>query len=434
VNGVPPHNEEAEASVLGAILLAGGSPQPLGVVTADVRLRPEHFYRPRHAAIFTALFALGERNEPIDVVTACDELEREGKLEEVGGREYVHALPNLVPSVAHVRSYAATVKRTARDRELAEVGMAIAEAAHAGDDEQLARAESRLAKVGEERAERPTREHRFEALLDHVERGELDLPQWPWATLNEMTGGIWPGHLTILGGITRHGKSVILDQVLEHRCRRDPDARVALYPTEMSTLERDLRTVSRNGDLPLKRVLRGKVYESEARKFRRGAESLSFEIVPVGGMNARDIALDVITQRWDLIGIDLLNGLPGSSKTEDIDENVRTLASAAAQSGCHIIATNHLNRARNIGEYPPEPTLADLRGSGQLGDLATNVFFVYRFPRRDAADMPTRHPGSESYLEAAKLKNGIEGRVDLHFDGGRMRFIEAAPELAAAAA
>jgi replicative DNA helicase len=129
----------------------------------------------------------------------------------------VHALPNLVPSVAHVRSYAATVKRTARDRELAEVGMAIAEAAHAGDDEQLARAESRLAKVGEERAERPTREHRFEALLDHVERGELDLPQWPWATLNEMTGGIWPGHLTILGGITRHGKSVILDQVLEHR-------------------------------------------------------------------------------------------------------------------------------------------------------------------------------------------------------------------------
>ena len=428
----PPQNQEAEVATLGAILL---SDVVLGAIVSDAGLRPEHFYRPRHGAIYSAMLSLADRGEPVDVVTVADALEREAKLEESGGREYIHSLPNLVPAAANARRYAKSVREDAWYREQIDAARRALEAAQERDRDELARAVGALGAGEPGQRRRVTIEDRQQALLDHISRGELDLPQWPWPALNEATGGIWPGHLTVLGGITRHGKSVLLDQVLEHRVQRDRGARVGVYLTEMSELERDLRTISRLGDIPFKRLLRAKLYEEEARRFRKAADGLTFEIVQTAGMSVQDVARDIVRQRWDLVGVDLLNGLPGSSKTEDIDENVRAIAAAAAESRAHVIATNHLNRNRYIGGYPPEPTLGDLRGSGALADLATNVFFVYRFEELKPTGGGTGRPGSEAYLDAAKLKNGIEGRVPLTFHGGRMRFLEeASPTTAKAAA
>src|SRR3954453_9715170 len=91
----PPHNNEAETSVLGAILMGESA---FDAVTVDVGLRPEHFYRPRHAAIYKAMKTLKEKSEPepIDVLTVCEELKRAGALDEVGGTAYVRSLPTLV--------------------------------------------------------------------------------------------------------------------------------------------------------------------------------------------------------------------------------------------------------------------------------------------------------------------------------------------------
>ena len=106
---LPPQNQEAETSVLGAIML---SEQALDALLIDVKLTPEHFYRERHRLIFRAMIALKGKTDsaPVDVVTVCDELERAGELEEAGGRAYVYSLPNLVPSAANIRQYAKHVR------------------------------------------------------------------------------------------------------------------------------------------------------------------------------------------------------------------------------------------------------------------------------------------------------------------------------------
>src|SRR5947199_4085819 len=114
---LPPQNEEAETSVLGAILL---SEQALDGLQIEVKLRPQDFYRERHRRIYQAMIRLKEKAdpEPIDSLTVTEQLARSGELEEAGGTAYVHSLPNLVPSAGNVRHYARIVKNHALMRRL----------------------------------------------------------------------------------------------------------------------------------------------------------------------------------------------------------------------------------------------------------------------------------------------------------------------------
>src|SRR5680860_307391 len=99
----PPQNEEAEVAVLGTILM---TEQALDQIFVDLRLAPDDFYRPRHQLIFRAMLGLKEKAEPeaVDAITVCDDLRREGKLEEAGGDGYVHSLPAMVPAAGAASS------------------------------------------------------------------------------------------------------------------------------------------------------------------------------------------------------------------------------------------------------------------------------------------------------------------------------------------
>ncbi len=147
---VPPHNEEAEASVLGAILM---TEQALDGVLLEVGLRPEHFYRPRHQLIFRAMIRLKEKAEPeaVDALTVCDDLTSNGELEAAGGEGYVHGLPAIVPAVGAVLDYARIVRDDALMRGILETTRQIqAEVlAHRGDPQDLIeRAETALFQIG----------------------------------------------------------------------------------------------------------------------------------------------------------------------------------------------------------------------------------------------------------------------------------------------
>ena len=100
--GVPPQNDEAEVAVLGTILL---TEQALDQIFVDLKLSAEDFYRPRHQLIFRAMLRLKEKAEPeaVDAITVCDDLKREGKLEEAGGAPYIHSLPTMVPCTRSTR-------------------------------------------------------------------------------------------------------------------------------------------------------------------------------------------------------------------------------------------------------------------------------------------------------------------------------------------
>ena len=148
--GVPPHNEEAEASVLGAILL---TEQALDGVLLEVGLRSHDFYRPRHAAIFQAMIRLKEKATPeaVDALTVAEELRRSNELEKAGGEGYLHSLPTVVPAVGAVLDYARIVKEHSLLRSVLKATREIQDdvATHRADARELIeRAEAVLFKIG----------------------------------------------------------------------------------------------------------------------------------------------------------------------------------------------------------------------------------------------------------------------------------------------
>jgi replicative DNA helicase len=147
---IPPHNEEAEASVLGAILL---TEQALDGILLEVGLRPEDFYRPRNGLIFRAMIRLKEKAEPeaVDALTVTEDLRRAGELDKAGGAAYIHSLPALVPAVGAVLDYARIVKENSILRSLLAATRDIQEEvlAHRGEPRELIeRAEAILFKIG----------------------------------------------------------------------------------------------------------------------------------------------------------------------------------------------------------------------------------------------------------------------------------------------
>ncbi len=111
----PPHNLEAEQSVLGAILLSDHSMYALVI---EEGLRADDFYRDRHRWIYEAMLALYEESEPVDVLTVIERLRQTGKLDEVGGLAVVDELTGVVPAAGHARRYAQIVRENALLRRL----------------------------------------------------------------------------------------------------------------------------------------------------------------------------------------------------------------------------------------------------------------------------------------------------------------------------
>ena len=158
---VPPHNVEAETSVLGAILL---TEQALDGVLLEVGLRPDDFYRPRHRLIFQAMIRLKEKADPGGRSTrsrSARSSRRAGELEEAGGEAYVHSLPDVVPAVGDVLHYARIVKEHALLRRVLEATREI--------QDEVARHQRRAARA--DRAgragalpDRPRRRHARDAL------------------------------------------------------------------------------------------------------------------------------------------------------------------------------------------------------------------------------------------------------------------------------
>src|SRR3954452_20801109 len=212
---LPPQNEEAETSVLGAILL---SEQALDGLLIDVKLRPEDFYRPRHQLIFQAMIRLTEKAdpEPVDALTVAEQLGRAGELEEAGGTAYIHSLPNLVPSAGNVRHYARIVKNHALMRRLLDTTRRIQDDVFTftgPPKELLEQAESELFKIAHD--DRSGELRSIEAVL-HDELDKLELisreglamtgTPTGFNDLDELTGGLQPGNLIVLAARPSMGK------------------------------------------------------------------------------------------------------------------------------------------------------------------------------------------------------------------------------------
>ncbi len=214
---MPPHNIEAEESVLGALLL---SREAIGVVS-EMALNPADFYKPAHRHIFDAIRSLYSSGAPADTVTVADELRRAGLLAEVGGAEALHELQNRTPAISSAGHYAKIVQETALLRQLIFAAGDIAELAYSEPDDvvkALDMAETKVFNVAEARVTDSTRmiEELLPEMMDRLQetydRGDIitGVPTG-YTDLDELLSGLQPSALYIVGARPAMGKCVAFD-------------------------------------------------------------------------------------------------------------------------------------------------------------------------------------------------------------------------------
>jgi replicative DNA helicase len=426
---VPPHNEEAEASVLGAILL---TEQALDGVLLEIGLRPDHFYRPRHQRIFEAMISLKEKADPeaVDALTVCDELRSQGVLEEAGGDAYIHSLPTVVPAVGAVLDYARIVRDDALMRGILETTrqIQVEVLAHRGEPRDLIeRAESELFKLGHDTGKAELRSmedvlhDEMDKLVD-LSKGDVGLTgvSSGFADLDDLTGGFQAGNLIVLAARPAMGKSSLATNFAENAAV-DHDVPVVLFSLEMSETELAHRFLASKARVSSDELRKGRVKADRWPKVNRAAEALAAaplfidDSSDLGVLELRAKARRLAARRGlGLIVVDYLQLMRpegrSESRVEQIGQISRGLKILARELNVPVVAISQLSRAVE-SRNPPEPMLSDLRESGSIEQDADLVMFVYRdeYYNRESDRL------GEADLIVAKHRNGPIGRITLSF-------------------
>ncbi len=433
---VPPHNEEAEASVLGAILL---TEQALDGVLLEVGLRPEDFYRPRHQLIFRAMIRLKEKAEPdaVDALTVTEDLRRAGELEKAGGEAFLHSLPTVVPAVGAVLDYARIVKDHALLRSLLSATRDIQEdvLAHRGEPRELIeRAEAVLFRIGHDggTAEMKSIEAILHEEIDRLEelsRKDVGLTGTPsgFTDIDQLTGGFQPGNLIVVAARPSMGKSTLATNMIENAAI-DHGVPVALFSLEMSETELAHRFIASQARVSSDDLRKGRVKGDRWPKVLNAVEKLASAPIylddssDIGVLEMRAKARRLHARHGlGLIVVDYLQLVRpegrSDSRVEQVGQISRGLKILARELDIPVVAVSQLSRAVEA-RNPPLPMLSDLRESGQLEQDADVVMFVYR---EDYYDEQSDRIG-EADIIVAKHRNGPIGKIALTFLSKYPRF------------
>jgi replicative DNA helicase len=393
---VPPQNAEAETSVIGAILL---TEQALDGVLLEAGLRADDFYRPRHQLIFRSMVRLKGKAEPeaVDALTVCDDLRRNGELDEAGGEGYVHSLPTVVPAVGNVLHYARIVKEYALLRRLLSATREIQDEVlvHKGDARELIdRAESTLFHIGHDdgRGEMRSIESVLHEEIDKLEelsRGDVGLTGTPsgFTDIDELTGGFQPGNLIVLAARPSMGKSTLATNIAENAAI-EHNRPVALFSLEMSETELAHRFIASQAKISSDELRKGRVKADRWPKVLKAVEKLARS--PIFIDDSSDIGIIEVRAKarrlharheLGLVVVDYLQLMRpdgrADSRVEQIGQISRGLKILARELEIPVIAVSQLSRAVE-SRNPPRPMLSDLRESGQIEQDADVVMFVYR--------------------------------------------------------
>jgi replicative DNA helicase len=276
---LPPQNVEAEQSVLGSLLI-----DPDALLKVTPFLRPDDFYRETHGLIYRAIVGLHEQRQPADFVTLCEELERRGQLEHVGGPGYLTSLINVVPTSIHAQHYGRIVERTATLRRLISAASEISSMAYErADDEDriLDQAEQLIFGVAQRSIERelvPLRTilsdyyDRIEYLYDH--RGQTIGVPTGFIDLDRLLGGFQQADLIIVAGRPGTGKTSLAMTIMDHAARRH-GLSIAIFSLEMPAQQVVQRLVAGATGIGSQRLRTGEISEDELASIARAMGELS---------------------------------------------------------------------------------------------------------------------------------------------------------------
>ena len=451
---VPPHNLEAEKSVLGAVLL---DERHLNTLLVEEQLRPEHFYREQHGAVFAAMRELFESDRKIDHLTVAETLRQQSKLEEVGGPGAIDELAGWVPAAGHAREYGRIVRENAQMRALLtasyEIQANVMERA-APARELLEEAERAVLEVAHADQQRKLRSiadilHEETDRLHKLSVARSPLTGTPsgFKDLDERTGGFQPGNLIVIAARPSMGKSALVANIAENAALGigHPEHRpfpVVLFSLEMSESELAQRFVASQARIPGDDLRRGRVAEAKWPKILEACDRLSQAPLYVDDSSDTGV-LEVrakarrLHHKLDgglgLIVIDYMQLMRHEgrvdSRVEQVSQISRGLKGLARELNVPVIALSQLSRQVEQRGGDKRPILSDLRESGQIEADSDLVMFIYReeYYLKEESERP-----GEADLIIAKHRNGPVGDVVLTFQKQYPKFMNYAGDRFAA--
>ena len=382
---IPPHNLEAEKSVLGAVLL---DERHLHGLLVEQHLRPEHFYREQHGAVFAAMIELYENDRKIDHLTVAETLRQRGKLEEVGGPAAIDELAGWVPAAGHAREYGQIVRDNAQLRALLTTSYEIQASVLSRDApprDLVERAERSVLEVAHDDRQkkfRPIAEvlHEETDKLHRLSVAKTPLTGTPsgFKDLDEMTGGFQPGNLIVIAARPSMGKSALVANIAENAVlgtghpEQQPSP-VALFSLEMSESELAQRFVASQARIRGEELRKGRVAENRWPKILDACQRLSE--APLWIDDSSDTGVLEVRAKSRRLHHQLDNGLAliiidylqlmrhegrVESRVEQVGQISRGLKGLARELNVPVIALSQLSRAVEQ-RHEKRPILSDLR-------------------------------------------------------------------------
>ncbi|MGH7241535.1 MAG: replicative DNA helicase [Candidatus Saccharimonadales bacterium] len=429
-----PQNTDAEASLLGAILIDSDA-----IVKIADHMAPTDFYDARHQRIYEAITKLYEKRSPIDVLTLADQLKGAGVLDMVGGASYLTELTNYVPTAAHAEQYADIVAQKALRRRLIGASQEMAELGYDESkslNELVEEAETRLFEVSQQHIKQDVISieailaESFERLDDlHKDKKKLRGIPTGYRDLDNMLAGLQRSDLFILAARPAMGKTAFVLN-LAHKVAVKAKEPVLIFSLEMGKEQLVDRLLAMESGVDAWALRTGNLTDSDFEKIGEAMGTLSeaqIFIDDTPGITVQDLRTKARREAHQrplgLIIVDYLQLMSGGSKfassanrVQEISEISRGLKIIAKELNVPLIALSQLSRSVE-SRVPPIPQLSDLRESGSIEQDADIVAFLYR---EDYYNPESERKNIMDVL-IKKHRNGPVGGVELYFDRDKQR-------------
>ncbi len=423
---VPPHDLQAEESLLGAMLLSAEA-----IASAAGMVSASDFYKPAHGHVYDAVHTLYAAGQPADAVTVADELRRAGLLDAIGGPGVLAQILSSTPATTNADRYARIVEEYALLRRLIGVAGEIAELGYSVPEDvskALDRAESMVYEVNERRVTDST--SRLSELLSQnldnlellYERGDaITGTPTGYLDLDQLLSGLQPNALVVVGARPAMGKTSFALGMVAHAALEAAKP-VLFFSLEMSNLELSQRLLCAEAKVDSSRVRNGQLQAEDWKKISSAMGRLAEAPIWIDDnpnltiMEIRAKARRLKSQIGGLgmIVIDYLQLMTGRSNAEnrqvEVSELSRGLKILARELETPVVALSQLSRGLEM-RADKRPMLADLRESGSIEQDSDVVMFIYR----DEIYDPKPENAGQAEIIVAKHRSGPTGVVQLAF-------------------
>jgi len=397
------------------------------------------FYIREHQILFKAIQSLCEENNPCDVITLSEWLQKHDQFDAIGGGTYLSLLIGNTPTAANIESYAEIVRDRSVLRKMAQAGTQIAENAYNPQGRKttdlLNDAEQVIFDIAE-KGEQSGFVGINTILEDALARMEMLAEQNKVITglstgfddLDKITSGLQRSDLIIIAARPSMGKTSFAMNLAEHAAL-NAKLPVGIFSMEMSSEQLGMRLISSLGKIDLRKVRTGNLEETGWGQTVEAVSQLTDSYLFIDETpaltptelrsRARRLARD--KGKLGLIVVDYLQlmRIPNTreNRTNEVSEIARALKALAKELDVPVIALSQLNRSLEQ-RADKRPIMSDLRDSGEIEQLADIVTFIYR----DEVYNNESTEKGDAEIIIAKQRNGPIGKVSLSFLGQFTRF------------